>query len=536
MKKVSTILGVFVLCVLIVITSIPISIAVSGSNSSIKWNINNNGVLTISCKDSSGKAKIANYTASKAAPWKKYSSSIKSVIVNSNITRIGSYAFNGLKKATKITVGKHVKEIGVASFKNCTSLKSFEVASPSTSKAFKTSGGVLYNYNKTTLVAYPANKSGSTFTCPDSVTNIKGFAFYANQNITTFTHNSPGQIKKINGQAFAYSSKLKTVVIRNNCEWFGAKVFYGIKTLRSVTLPPSMNRFGLDVFSSVDSIKELKDLKIYAAKESWAYKVYTNRGYIMKNKKWEFTCKFNSNGGTISSSSKKVTYGETYGTLPSPKKTGYTFKGWYLGSNTITSSTKVTTAASHTLTAQFTANKYTIKLDANGGICNKSSIEVTFNQPFGELPIPTRVGYTFLGWFTTLEDNNDKYDDEDDWYDEEDDWYDEGDEEDYNEVKGEKIFENTIFNNINIKTLYARWQKPVSTVKNISIHYNTKNTVKLSWDEQQEITGYEIYQKVNNGDYQSLTTTPDTNKVVSLNPKNKYTVNFQTRFQEHRHM
>ena len=40
------------------------------------------------------------------------------------------------------------------------------------------------------------------------------------------------------------------------------------------------------------------------------------------------TVTFNPNGGTVSTNTKKVFYHDTYGDLPIPTRTGYTFKGW----------------------------------------------------------------------------------------------------------------------------------------------------------------------------------------------------------------
>lgn len=51
-------------------------------------------------------------------------------------------------------------------------------------------------------------------------------------------------------------------------------------------------------------------------------------------------------------------------------------------------------------TAQWTANTYTVTLDANGGSVNPSSAEVTYDGAYGTLPTPFRQGYTFTGWFT----------------------------------------------------------------------------------------------------------------------------------------
>ena len=65
---------------------------------------------------------------------------------------------------------------------------------------------------------------------------------------------------------------------------------------------------------------------------------------------------FNANGGTTNTSSKMVTFGSKYGTLPTPTRSGYTFTGWktkLTGGTTVTSSTTVTTALKHTLYASW---------------------------------------------------------------------------------------------------------------------------------------------------------------------------------------
>ena len=43
-----------------------------------------------------------------------------------------------------------------------------------------------------------------------------------------------------------------------------------------------------------------------------------------------YTVSFNANGGSVGTTSKTVTYGSTYGTLPTPTYSGKTFKGWSL--------------------------------------------------------------------------------------------------------------------------------------------------------------------------------------------------------------
>lgn len=48
------------------------------------------------------------------------------------------------------------------------------------------------------------------------------------------------------------------------------------------------------------------------------------------------TVTFDADGGTVSPATKTVTYGEKYGTLPTPTKPGETFYGWFLGDLLIT--------------------------------------------------------------------------------------------------------------------------------------------------------------------------------------------------------
>ena len=57
----------------------------------------------------------------------------------------------------------------------------------------------------------------------------------------------------------------------------------------------------------------------------------------------ECTVTFNANGGTVDTSTKAVTYGQTYGELPTPTRTGYTFNDWFTHPSSGTRVTRETT-------------------------------------------------------------------------------------------------------------------------------------------------------------------------------------------------
>lgn len=118
-----------------------------------------------------------------------------------------------------------------------------------------------------------------------------------------------------------------------------------------------------------------------------------------------YTVTFDACGGTVSPGSKSVVYGGTYGTLPVPIRAGYRFTDWSPDQSgtirqTCKSSSQVATRANHTLYAMWEANQYTVTLQANGGSVSTNRITVTYRDNYGDLPAPTRSGYSFDGWYT----------------------------------------------------------------------------------------------------------------------------------------
>lgn len=120
---------------------------------------------------------------------------------------------------------------------------------------------------------------------------------------------------------------------------------------------------------------------------------------------------FDPNGGRVSPASTAVTIGKTYGTLPTPNRTGYRFDGWYTDQTGDTKVTETTTVGANPPTklyAHWIANKYLVVFDANGGRINTASGQVktktdtvTYGSKYNSLPDASRTGgYSFDGWYT----------------------------------------------------------------------------------------------------------------------------------------
>ena len=111
-----------------------------------------------------------------------------------------------------------------------------------------------------------------------------------------------------------------------------------------------------------------------------------------------------SNGGTVNGANTittTVANGAT-ATAPfhTPVRTGHTFKGWYTTSTGGALYNTVKVTAARTFYAQFTASSYTITFDPGEGSTGTTTKTVTYGGTYGELPVPTRGGYNFDGWFT----------------------------------------------------------------------------------------------------------------------------------------
>lgn len=133
---------------------------------------------------------------------------------------------------------------------------------------------------------------------------------------------------------------------------------------------------------------------------------YTSNSGTTLYAKWtanSYTVTFNANGGTTPTASKSVTYASTYGTLPIPTRTGYTFGGWYTatsGGSAVAASTTVSITSAQTLYARWTANTYTVVYNGNGSTSGSmSSVTHTYDAAKNLTANAfKKTGYTFQGW------------------------------------------------------------------------------------------------------------------------------------------
>ena len=131
--------------------------------------------------------------------------------------------------------------------------------------------------------------------------------------------------------------------------------------------------------------------------------IYIDESTFDKYKQGTINVAFNANGGSVSTTTKTVYYGQLYGELPTPTRQYYSFLGWYTsaeGGTEITAQTPVRATVNQTLYAHWSRNTYKVNFNANGGSVSTTSKNVESGAKYGTLPTPTRTGWTFKGWFT----------------------------------------------------------------------------------------------------------------------------------------
>ncbi len=112
-----------------------------------------------------------------------------------------------------------------------------------------------------------------------------------------------------------------------------------------------------------------------------------------------FTVHFAYNDGTETSVVQIQTFDSSYLLPNEPTRTGYAFTGWFTqatGGVQITDEDVFAIAQDGLVVyAQWQATCYTLHFDGLD-----ESVTVTYDGTYGELPTPSKVGYTFVGWYT----------------------------------------------------------------------------------------------------------------------------------------
>jgi len=229
---------------------------------------------------------------------------LESVSIPDSVNSIGKYAFYMCNKLEQVTLSNSIEVISVGSFKYCRALRNINIPenlkdikgesftdcinlqSITIPASVKSISGGAFDGSKISKLyisdleawlsvdlgydspmyasdaVYINGELAETIVIPDSITEIKPYAFYGCKTIENVT--IPGSIESIKGNTFAGCNSLKNVIISEGVKSIGANAFGSSETCFNVVLPSSIENLGFGAFGGVYRILYL------GSSEQWA--------------------------------------------------------------------------------------------------------------------------------------------------------------------------------------------------------------------------------------------------------------------------
>jgi len=180
-----------------------------------------------------------------------YYSGLTSVVIPHGITSIGEETFTFCDNLTNVTISDSVTNIGDQAFASSTSLQEINV--DPLNLFYQSENGVLFNYNKTTLIQFPGGGS-QNYNIPASVSVIGDFAFaYSDVASVVVTSN----VNEILDDAFVGCYNLTSVKIPGSISTISDYAFLGCISLTNVTLCNGICNLGTYAFGECGNLTQI---------------------------------------------------------------------------------------------------------------------------------------------------------------------------------------------------------------------------------------------------------------------------------------
>ena len=210
--------------------------------------------------------------------------SLTSIKIPNSVTNIGNDAFGECRSLTSINIPNSVTNIGNEAFSGCKSLTKITIPSNvvnmngnpflkwdgdlyNESKAFIYEHQVLFNKDKTTLIAY--RSKDTNYSIPNSVTNIGDNAFYGCQSLTNIK--IPNSVTNIGDRAFASCSSLTSINIPDSVTNIGDSAFAWCKSLTNINIPNSVTNIEFCTFCRCESLNNINIPNSVTNIGDWAF-------------------------------------------------------------------------------------------------------------------------------------------------------------------------------------------------------------------------------------------------------------------------
>lgn len=189
-----------------------------------------------------------------------YCSSLSSLTLSDSPISIGNSTFNGCASLTYVSIPAQVSYIGNDAFGSCSSLKAIHV-DPGNS-AYSSHDGILYNKDKTELMACPAGRE--EIVIPYMIKTIWSRALNGCSKLTNFV--IPDSVSSIQIEAFNNCGRLATIVsLPSVTPKNGLRAFEGIPQKATIFVPKgSLNAYSTaDNWKYFQNFREMETIKLF---------------------------------------------------------------------------------------------------------------------------------------------------------------------------------------------------------------------------------------------------------------------------------
>ena len=216
--------------------SFTVKIIASGKcGNDLTWTLDAKDLLTVS-----GTGAMYDYSGSSDMPWYDYLADIKTVVIETGVASVGSYAFEGCSAITSVSIADSVESVGEGAFHLCSSLTGITIPDGVSVIEHETFSGC-------------SSLAGISF--PESVTSIGESAFYRCTSLGWIS--LPSGLTGIGDEAFRGCSSLSGISFSGSLVSIGIRAFYGCSQLSYALLPGSLTSIGKAAFYNCTALTDV---------------------------------------------------------------------------------------------------------------------------------------------------------------------------------------------------------------------------------------------------------------------------------------
>lgn len=178
-------------------------------------------------------------------------SSLRELVFPDGVVSIGSFALSYCSSLETLYIPESVESIGHMAFEHCDSLLNIVVSDKS--PHFKSVDGILFSHDGTRLIKYTAGQNVSSYSIPNGVLIIEGYAFENAKQLTEVVLSD--SVEEIGHSAFIHCENLRNIQLGNSLKTIGGQAFGFCSSLTAITIPDSVEELSYSVFSYCDNLE-----------------------------------------------------------------------------------------------------------------------------------------------------------------------------------------------------------------------------------------------------------------------------------------